>query len=79
MPPVEKGRELWFLGLFPGQSHHRRHSCESRNPGREIVNQSPNWPTIRFLDSGFRRSDGCVVYGAIALGLFLSTTWAGWG
>ena len=56
-------------GLRSGQSHHPRHSGESRNPVTENDNGFPNSFNLQPLDSGFRRSDDCVSYGAIDLEL----------
>ena len=51
----------------PGQSHHHRHSGESRNPEDEFVNSASDSFTHTIMDSGFRRSDGRLNYDAIAL------------
>ena len=50
-----------------GQSHHPRHSGESRNPVTETSNAFHDSFNLQLLDSGFRRSDECIDYGAIAL------------
>ena len=50
-----------------GQSHHHRHSGESRNPEAEFVNPVSDSFIHTIMDSGFRRSDGRLTYDAIAL------------
>ena len=61
-PPKTEG----YL-LTTGQSHHHRHSGESRNPEAEFVNSVSDSFTHTIMDSGFRRSDGRLNYDAIAL------------
>ena len=63
------------IAMKIGHVHHRtwpgkaiRNSGESRNPVTEIINHVSGSFIRSLMDSGFRRSDECVISYAIALG-----------